>query len=239
MSSASKTMFRTSRLLLIFTLVFLISIPNISFSEENEITKTPESLQVATTTVPATTSEMASTTATTTSPMLGGQTATGTGEVLGVSVPTEAKEAAEEEPVEEEPAVVELPELPAPQLPPLATREFKKRVKIDTHAFHSCEAETFRIDVTGKSGATARIMLQRDSDAPYEIEIGGLPQGIDITFAQGGGYQHTQSANERILTLTIRNEANSQKGDFSVPIFYTKKDLQDSSVVCQLNIVNL
>ena len=127
---------------------------------------------------------------------------------------------------------------PSSPQPRLKIREFKRRVVPDGRAFHSCEAEVFRLDISGKASVKAGIRLQRDSDAPYEIEVGGLPQGVDITFSKNGSYRYVQGADDRFLELSITNQQGSQKGNFGVPIIYTQKGAKDSSVICQINIVN-
>lgn len=238
MSGVSKTIFHTLRLFLLLTLIIFAGTPNVSLSEEGGATTTPELLLTATTT--ATTTPVA--TASTTSPVIPTdetippkpqeETATSTGEILGVSAfsDEENEELPEEQSLESAFLV--------PDVPPLTKREFRKRVRVDTGAFHSCEAETFRIDITGKSNASARIALQRDSDLPYEVEVGGLPQGIDVTFSGESVYKRSQRAGEHSIVFDIVSQVGSQKGNFMVPIMYTKKDGSDSSVICQINIIN-
>ena len=158
------------------------------------------------------------------------------GQVLGETTEVEDDEYIAE--VSEEQIIATPMDVPVPPPPQLSIREFKKRVVIDKHAFHSCEAEVFRVDVSGKASARARIVLQRDTDASYEVEIGGLPQGIDMRFSKNNGYQYAQGANEKYIDLEINNQTGSQEGDFTVPIMYTQKGDTDSSVICQINIVN-
>ena len=252
MNSASKNLFSVSKLLVALLLVVAINIPVAALGEESTATSTPESIPavndpvIATTTLPIATTTPS--TATTTDEFLPPvsepeeEAATTTGEVLGESAASETEEDVEEN-IEEEDffdqTAAAILSLPTIESPPLSVREFKKRVVPNSRAFHSCEAETFRIDLTGKPSAKARIALQRDSDAPYEIEIGGLPQGIDVTFSKNSAYRYTQGANDRLLELAIENQSGSQKGDFTVPIIYTQKGTKDSSVICQINIVNL
>ena len=246
MGGISKKLLFTSRYLVVSLLVVAVGTPMVTLSQEETATTTPESLVVADeATVSTTTSPTATTTpyvATSTDeflPPVSGleeETATTTGEVLGESTASETEEDIEED-------IVEEPNLPVvivdtPPSPRLSVREFKKRVVPDSRAFHSCEAEVFRIDISGKSSAKARIMLERDSDAPYEVEIGGLPHGINITFSKNSGYRYTQGAGDRSLELTIINQPGSQKGNFGVPIIYTQKGAKDSSVICQINIIN-
>ena len=251
MNSASKNLFSVSKLLVALLLVVAINIPVAALGEESTATSTPESIPavndpvIATTTLPIATTTPS--TATTTDEFLPPvsvpeeEAATTTGEVLGESTASETEEDVEEN-IEEEDSTEEsiqpVIDIYIPPAPRLSVREFKKRIVPDSRAFHSCEAEVFRIDISSKASAKAGIMLQRDSDAPYEVEIGGLPLGIDITFSKNNLYRYTQGAGDRSLELTITNQSGSQKGNFSVPIIYTQKGAKDSSVICQINIVN-
>lgn len=236
MQSATKPLVHTLLLFLLPALVVFLSTPNVSLSEEGGATTTPESLLMATTTptIP-TTSATTTTTATTTDELQSSisppdrETELSMGEVLGESVVSE-----EEDVGEPMSSIIDV----RPPPPPLVTREFKKRVTPDVRARHSCEAETFRVDISQKNSATVRVMFQRANDALYEIEIGGLPQGVDVTFSRSSSYQQVQAANDKVLELAIHNQGNSQKGNFSIPIVYTQKGAQDSSVICQINIIN-
>lgn len=146
----------------------------------------------------------------------------------------------QEETVVEEAVVAEEVVEIIPSKPPLSVRKFEKKVKVDKKAAHSCEAETFRIDISGRESVKARGIFLRHTDVPYEIEVGGLPEGIDITFEKNQTYKYIQGSGDKdiFLTLTVHNQQGSQKGDFTVPIIYTQKGLGESSAVCQINIVN-
>lgn len=145
----------------------------------------------------------------------------------------ELEEAIEEELVEE---LVELEPLPS-----LSVRVFSRRITIDPSAKHSCGVEPFTIDVSGQSSLSATIALEKPKEAPndYVVEIGGLPNGINVVFESNGDYVYLPDSSEETLLLNILNEEGSQKGGFSIPIIYTKKDIEDSSVICQMNITNL
>jgi hypothetical protein len=144
---------------------------------------------------------------------------------------TEAQEEQNEE--EAQPIIPYIPPRPT-----LSVRNFKKNILIDPAAAHSCEAETFRIDISDGAPAQANIRFFRDTDERYEMEIGGLPDGIDVSFERDGLYRHTQGPEDRYLALRVAKQAGAQKGNFSIPIIYTRKGNKDSSVICQINIVN-
>lgn len=222
-----------------FILVFILAVSwifsgwplGVSFAEE--ATSTPPE-QTATTTpeiIPEPAIEIATTTATTTEETLEPTPESPqTGEVLGATDDNEGQEIVDEAPQ----SIIDI----SPPQPPLSVRKFEKRITVDKKAAHTCEAETFRIDISDRASAEARVMFLRDTDAPYEMEVGGLPDGINITFSKNSAYRYAQGAGDRYLTLEIRNQVGSQKGDFSIPIVYTQKGFKDSSVVCQINLVN-
>lgn len=127
-------------------------------------------------------------------------------------------------------------EMPLP--PPLPERKVTEILEIDENAKHGCAAEPFRIDISSLVATTANIVLRKNGAGLEEVGIGYLPQGIDVVFAGSGGYIYRPKTNEASLGLEIKNKEGSQKGDFNIPIIYTHKGSKDSSVVCQLNIVN-
>lgn len=233
MRALSKTILGARRLLPLL-LVITVAMPIITLGKE--ATTTQKVASFAEYSVAATTTPSIATTTDISAAAL--EAATTTVNVLGASTTDMAQDVEEytpEDPVEEstEPALF----VPAPPPPP-SKRVVRKHITLDNHASHSCAAEVFRVGVTGKASAHARIMLQRATEAPYEIEIGNVPHGIDITFSKNGAYRYMQKANDRSLELAITNRPDSQKGDFSIPIIYTRKGTKDSPVICQINIVN-
>lgn len=175
-----------------------------------------------------------------------------TGEVLGESTPEssdddldeeleviteEDKEIIEEETLIEE-FIEEIEEMiyDVPEI--VVTRIFKKDIVIDQSATHSCQVETFRVDISDKSSETALILLNKSADMSYEVEIGSLPIGIDVYFAKNELYKYNVASSDTSLELKIIKKNDSQKGDFTIPIFYTQKGINKSSVICQINIVN-
>lgn len=129
-----------------------------------------------------------------------------------------------------------LPETPLP--PPLQERKVVEILEVDENAKHSCAAEPFRTDVSGASSTAANIALKKGGSGLEEVGIGYLPQGIDIVFEKSGAYVYHPGSDETSIGLEIKSGSESQKGDFNIPIIYSYKGIKDSSVVCQLNIVN-
>ncbi len=120
----------------------------------------------------------------------------------------------------------------------LKVRKIKRVAVVDKKAIHSCEADMFQVDITGKSSSSFKILVSKNGTSTEELEIGSLPIGIDIVFQKNNDYKYTPALEESILDLSITNEEGSQKGNFSVPIIYTSKNAKDSTTICQINIVN-
>jgi hypothetical protein len=220
-------------------IIFVVALLSISFDIRAEISSTTtvattsvSKVSLATTTAdtPVATTTIATTTEETIVPDIGEV-------VVQEESIQDAGDMEEEEPVEtlSQPIVQD-----TPSRPPLSTRKFEKKIAVDRKAAHTCEAETFRIDVSGKESARARVIFLRYANVPYEIEIGSLPEGIDMTFEKNRDYKYAQGSGEKdiFITFVVHNQAGSQKGDFSIPLIYTQKGSKDSSVICQINIVN-
>ncbi len=142
-----------------------------------------------------------------------------------------------EEPVIEEPILEEIPR--EDTIPTLSVRRFEKPIFLDKEALHSCEADNFRLDVSDKQRISGKILLNKNSDIAYEVEVGSLPDGIDIRFSDNREYLYQPGSSENVLEFDIVRQDGAQKGDFTIPFIYTQKGLGDSSVICQFNIVNL
>jgi hypothetical protein len=137
-----------------------------------------------------------------------------------------------EEPIVEEPPFEDT-------IPALTVRRFEKPIFFDKEALHSCEAEQFRMDVSGERSLMGEIFLNKNLDIAYEVEVGSLPDGIDLRFFENNKYVYQPGSSEDALEFEIFVQDGAQKGNFTVPFIYTQKGLGDSSVVCQLNIINL
>ncbi len=140
-----------------------------------------------------------------------------------------------EESVSEE--IVLPPEPVLPPKPPLKERKINKNFNLSKEASHRCEAETFVVDISGKQSAQARIIFSGKKVNFGEIEIGNLPLGIDIKFLNNQDYLHLVSANDDAFDLEIINQEGSSKGSFNIPILYTDKETNQTTI-CQINIIN-
>ena len=82
------------------------------------------------------------------------------------------------------------------------------------------------------------IFFTRSGDSIYKLEIGSLPAGVDIAFSKNNRYSYEPVPGETEIDLKIVNEDGSRKGNFSVTVYFTKIGATNSSITCQLNVVN-
>ncbi len=142
------------------------------------------------------------------------------------------------EEVEEELSEIEAPDTLLP-LNALKERKLNRIISINKNADYSCEVNPFQTDISNLASVEVKMNLIRGRNrAIDEIEIGNLPLGIDLKFAGNLDYIYQSDKTENDITLLITKEESAQKGSFSIPIIYTKKDSNNSSVICQINIVN-
>lgn len=129
---------------------------------------------------------------------------------------------------------------PAEEVKPvLSSRKFEHEINVDSNAMHSCVANPFKVDIHTVNLVTSTISLgSRIDNNNYEVTIGGLPDGIDVVFAKNNDYTYLPGPEDSVVTIIISKQAGASVGSFNVPIIYTKKGLMESSVVCQINVVN-
>jgi len=127
--------------------------------------------------------------------------------------------------------------LPLLSKPQLKSHFLNKKVEISKASPHRCEADNFTINISNKTSASLKILLKGKKVQRGELEIGNLPYGIDITFTQNQNYLQQISQNDNVLDLKIINQEGSQKGSFNIPILYTDKE-NNQTTVCQINIIN-
>jgi hypothetical protein len=151
----------------------------------------------------------------------------------------EGEEEQEEELSHEETPPEERVAEPESHQPHLSTRHFDKHIVVDPKATHACAADPFRIDVSGRDSVFTKLTLNRPQSGDYELEIGGLPEGIDVRFSKNKSYTYRPETDETEVFVLVSNEQGSRRGDFNIPIIFTKKAEHDSTAICQANVVNL
>lgn len=89
-----------------------------------------------------------------------------------------------------------------------------------------------------RQSALNAVLTEKKSDISYEIEIGSLPKGFDIRFVNNHDYSFLLGSSENSSDIEITKQSGAPKGNFNIPIIFTQKGVFDSSVICQLNIIN-
>lgn len=122
--------------------------------------------------------------------------------------------------------------------PPLKTRRYGVEIFPDLKANHSCEAETLRVDLTEQPFAFRKIFLETFAGFSYSLEVGSLPDGIDVVFSETKIHLlHTDTPLTE-ATVEISKQDGARKGDFSIPLIFIERGAEDSAFICQLNIAN-
>lgn len=118
-------------------------------------------------------------------------------------------------------------------------RRIAEEVVVDPTAKHSCKVDVFRTDISAENISNLEVKFYGTSTlAAYDAEIGSLPKGIDVRFEKNNDYIYDFRGKETVLALIVTKQDSSLSGDFTIPIIYTHKGKKESSVICQLNIIN-
>lgn len=120
--------------------------------------------------------------------------------------------------------------------PPM--RIFTKKIFVNQDAVHTCTTKVFTVDMKGRTSTQNTLILTKEADIAYEIEVGSLPTGIDVRFNDTNSYNRHIGLEDNMIDFTVTKKANAAIGSFTIPIIYTQKGVFDSSVICQINIVN-
>ena len=124
---------------------------------------------------------------------------------------------------------------PSPETPPspVFIRKYEKDIEIDSLATHECLSKPFALDVSDKKETTSKINYKIDLEGEYQLEIGSLPDNLDMRFENGEyGYELTKSGE---VSLYITNYMD-KKGSLNIPIIFSKKGEKISNTLCQVNI---
>jgi hypothetical protein len=113
---------------------------------------------------------------------------------------------------------------------PLKVRKIERKIEIKNIDNLSCSGDQFVININEEE--TKIINLKFSNKEMKRLEIGSLPAGIDIVFAQNNDYEIY--TNDEIVKLKIYRQKGSEKGNFSLPIIFNSKS---STIVCQINII--
>lgn len=122
----------------------------------------------------------------------------------------------------------------------LKTRVFNDFV-IDSEAKHYCNSEESRIDLKKAGSATHKIQLFGAGEyQEIKMVVASLPKGIDVYFNENKDYEISFYSDKKDVEVELVIQEGAQVGNFNIPIIYTlKNDANESSVVCQINLVHL
>ena len=105
-----------------------------------------------------------------------------------------------------------------------------------TNTSDSCKADPFLVDISnGMKTTTIYTIDTKAREITRKIQIGDLPQGIDVKFGSNNSYSKNVKDGETKFILEIKKEDGDQKGSFNIPIIYT---VGESKVICQISVSN-
>ena len=105
-----------------------------------------------------------------------------------------------------------------------------------TNTSDSCKADPFLVDISnGMKTTTIYTIDTKSRETTRKIQIGDLPQGVDVRFGSNNSYSKNVKDGETKFILEIKKEEGDQKGSFNIPIIYT---VGESKVICQISVSN-
>jgi len=121
----------------------------------------------------------------------------------------------------------------------LVSRTFNNFV-VDPYATHYCTAVDFMIRLSDTAIARHELTVHgMPPDIFATLTIGSLPLGVDVYFVTHNSYDMVLNGGVSTVEIAVRTQEGGQRGNFTIPIVYTLKKETDSSVVCQINVVNI
>jgi hypothetical protein len=141
---------------------------------------------------------------------------------------------------DEELQPIELEMAPFPQDVLPEPHQYRKEVSVDAAADHFCETSPSLLDLTRQESARFFVNLSHGTSTGHEyLDLGSMPYGIDMRFVNGNRYRFDRVEEQSEVEVSVSVLPGAQRGSLSIPIIYTKEREQDSSVICQINILNL
>ncbi|HON21630.1 MAG TPA: hypothetical protein PLX48_00450 [Candidatus Paceibacterota bacterium] len=110
-------------------------------------------------------------------------------------------------------------------------------INLDKEAKHSCSVEPFTLMIKSNEIKSSFIKLNKTSEPAVEnLQMGNLPEGIEIFFHKNNSYSIQPNKDENELELKIIALPNIQRGNFTIPIIY---ESGNSQTICQVNVISL
>lgn len=90
----------------------------------------------------------------------------------------------------------------------LSIRTYNKEIVIDPVAIHTCRADIFRADLQTESSSRARVTLvqNKKKNLPSFLEIGALPDGLNVLFKANEEYTYTPGTRETVIEFDITRQ---------------------------------
>ncbi len=142
-----------------------------------------------------------------------------------------------EEDVDESEIVISPIYIPPANLPKISVRPPERKIQIDPLADHSCKMENFTANMTNQNSLEKKIILTGSASTAKDIEVLGVPSGFKIKFKKNNQTK-TSISSEQTTNIFIEKMAMAQKGNFNVSFVFTEKGSKNSSIICQMNLIN-
>ncbi len=127
--------------------------------------------------------------------------------------------------------------IPPANIPKISVRPPERKIQIDPSADHSCRMENFTANMTSQNSLEKKIILTGSASTAKDIEVLGVPSGFKIKFKKNNQTKTSISA-EQTTNILIEKMVTAQKGNFNVSFVFTEKGSKNSSIICQMNLIN-
>lgn len=114
---------------------------------------------------------------------------------------------------------------------PLKTRKIEKQIELKNPDNISCNFNPFSLQINEEETKLVNLNLSTPPGKKI-LEIGSLPDGIDMTFVENNSYEIQTNSDK--VQLKIYRQKGSARGNFSLPIILSSAN---SNIICQINVI--
>lgn len=118
---------------------------------------------------------------------------------------------------------------------PLTKRKIQSNIIISKNSNILCNSSPQSINISNQNNINLKFLAE-NLKLGTKIEIGSLPDGIDIKFLKNNDYIINSSLENEVFDLEVFNQIGSQKGNFNIPIIIYEDN--NKAVICQINVIN-
>lgn len=118
---------------------------------------------------------------------------------------------------------------------PLTKRKIQSNIIISKNSNILCNSIPQSINISNQNNINLKLLAE-NLKLGTKIEIGSLPDGIDIKFLKNNDYIINSSLENETFDLEVFNQIGSQKGNFNIPIIIYEDN--NKAVICQINVIN-